>query len=400
MSSIECPTCKTANPDANRYCGNCGSLLPSGSGLPETDIRQHIKSVLREELKDQRVVEVEVTEAIVTRLSTWSRLLAYFVGIPFALLIFALGFLGYKSFSDFSKLVKDAESKIKPTLEQAKTDAEEIKRQSENLRSVYAKLDSDATRYRQLDRQVVDLTSKVNQIAERIDFRPSTDLSEELKTKLTSTLMSYQRYMKNLGFQSRTGSVGVAIKRRSEMTEAGASYYDPKLNVIVVESSYANDPDHVLLEYTRRALFLAAGEQSAIFSVPANVAIYYGLASYFPCSFKDDPIIGRTSAAAHQDFKSWDIHNKRKLAEIQNTSRSPEVDGREIWGAVFWDVRQLLGQDTADKLIFSAWITLQSFDHNVTSTFAKKIIEKVRSLEAGKRVSEVQLIFAEHGIPL
>src|SRR5262245_33634536 len=123
-SSMECLKCKAANPDTNRYCGNCAAQLrPVGSHL-DPDLRQYIQSTLREELKDQKVVEIEVTEAIVTRLVAWTKLLGYFVGIPLAVVIFVLGFLGYKSYSDFSRLVNDAANKIKPTLEQAKADAE------------------------------------------------------------------------------------------------------------------------------------------------------------------------------------------------------------------------------------------------------------------------------------
>ncbi len=399
---MECPKCKAANPYGNKYCGNCAAVLRPEGILLDPDLRQYIQSALREELRDQKVVEIEVTEAIVTRLITWTKLLGYFVGIPLAVVIFALGFLGYKSYSDFSRLVNDAGNKIRPTLEQARADAEEIKRQSEDLKKVYAQLDSDAATYRQLNRQVGVLTAKVDQIAEKIDFRTSTNLSEQLKQKLTSSLLSYQEYMKKLGFLARTGSVGVSIRRRQEMTGGGVSYYDPKQNAIVVESSYANDTDLVLLEYTRRALFLSVGERSSVFSVPANEAIFYGLASYFPCSFKNSSIFGDVSAGAHQEYKAWDLSNDRKFAELQPSSHhSAEVDGREIWGGAFWEVRHLLGREPADKLLFSAWTSVQpSFDlrTNPSSMFAKKIIEMVRSIEGGQRVNEVQAVFARRGM--
>jgi hypothetical protein len=81
----------------------------SQAEAPVVSVRDEVEAVLNQHFKDQKVVEMETAEAIVTKLSEWAKLLGFFVGIPVALLAVVLGFFGVKSFADLSGLINSVD---------------------------------------------------------------------------------------------------------------------------------------------------------------------------------------------------------------------------------------------------------------------------------------------------
>ncbi len=132
---MQCIKCNAQNPDEQKFCGDCGAQLTSTSPLSEADLRAHIRTVIREELADQRLVEVEVTEKVLGKISDWAKLLGYFAGIPLAAALLLLGFLGVKKYSDLWELAAAAESKIAPVIAQADASATKIMKQTEKMKS-------------------------------------------------------------------------------------------------------------------------------------------------------------------------------------------------------------------------------------------------------------------------
>ena len=84
--TIECPRCEAANPDGKKFCGECGEALdPALSAVKQfidVSVRSQILSTVAERYKDQKLLEVETTQAIATRFSEWAKLLGFFIGIP------------------------------------------------------------------------------------------------------------------------------------------------------------------------------------------------------------------------------------------------------------------------------------------------------------------------------
>src|ERR1043165_478039 len=115
-----CPKCNMASAEGQKYCGECGSYLLSDAIMDERLLNDRIEAVLAKQLKDREVVEVAITENIVGKIASWAKLFAYFIGIPLAIALFTLGFLGYNSYSSFTTLIENTEKKIKPQIEQAK----------------------------------------------------------------------------------------------------------------------------------------------------------------------------------------------------------------------------------------------------------------------------------------
>ncbi len=104
-----------------------GALEPQ---LGDSRLRDQVQLVLKDLLKDQKVVEIETTQAIVSRISEWATFIGLFVGIPIAILGLGFGFLGIKSYSDFKKVVRTAQKEVNSRLTEALAAAKKPRRTS------------------------------------------------------------------------------------------------------------------------------------------------------------------------------------------------------------------------------------------------------------------------------
>jgi lysozyme len=102
---MQCGNCGTPNPETNKFCGNCGGALNSGLDASlQATIDKRIDAALASKLTDQRIVEIDVEEKVIARLTA----LAKIVGIPIALLLAVAGLWGVKSLSDLDAKVNQA----------------------------------------------------------------------------------------------------------------------------------------------------------------------------------------------------------------------------------------------------------------------------------------------------
>jgi hypothetical protein len=393
---MECLNCKATNPEGKRYCGDCGTCLdPNISPIKsylDVNLRSLVEAILADKLKDQKVVETEIAEAVVTKMSNWTKLLGFFVGIPLGLIVFLLGFLGIKSYVDLNKLVsvarEDAEQKL-----------QRVKQESDSLMSESQKLRSQLTEVSGLADNVKDLSKKVELIGEKIGFEPSTALTSQLKTSLETSLLSFQKYLQRLGYRPKESEVRVFID--PDLTHNPAEYSEGRIKVV---APYANDTDIVFREYTFHVLSVVVSQD--VLSGRLN-DITSGLADYFPCSFNNDPVFAEKSVpllnkqTGRDIFKKGyvrNLNNDRKFTDSGSTISSQ--DEGEVWGAAFWEIRVLLGQTYADKILFSSWAEMKSSDlkgdHRMN--FLRKIIAAARTLENGKYVDQVRTIFGRRGL--
>ena len=80
------------------------------------------------QMRDQRFLEVDTTEKVVTRLMNWAKLFAFFIGIPVATILVGLAIYAGKGFKDLHQVAATARDSIRPVLEKAGSDAEIAKR--------------------------------------------------------------------------------------------------------------------------------------------------------------------------------------------------------------------------------------------------------------------------------
>ena len=129
---IKCPKCGGDAVSEKPFCPNCGALLALGLSGASIDsyVQDRIKEQLDGSFKDKRLVELETTEAIVTRLVNWAKVFAFAVGIPLAVCAAVLALLGYNSIQDARRLTSEAAAKIRPVVDDAMVKAGEAQEQS------------------------------------------------------------------------------------------------------------------------------------------------------------------------------------------------------------------------------------------------------------------------------
>src|SRR5713101_2672518 len=105
---MECPRCKASNPEADKFCGQCGApldaRLDSALAFLKSEMHEQIDAALDARLKDQTVVEVEIQEHVVERIQKLGKL----IGIPLVLFFAVLGVWGIRSLSDVDGKIRQA----------------------------------------------------------------------------------------------------------------------------------------------------------------------------------------------------------------------------------------------------------------------------------------------------
>jgi hypothetical protein len=99
-----CPKCHSGGPDGKAYCADCGSPLDP----VDEKIRAYVQAALRDSLKDQKSLPIEIADKAVERFWFYAKLIA----VPSGLVLLALAVWGISSY-------KDAVGKIQTAGQQA-----------------------------------------------------------------------------------------------------------------------------------------------------------------------------------------------------------------------------------------------------------------------------------------
>lgn len=384
----------------------------------QAELRKQIQVELDERLKDRKQVETEMAEAVVTKVSDWAKLMAFFVGIPLAVLAVGLGFWGVKTFQDFSRQV-DAllDGSVKQITEQARTETdaarqrlhavvdelqrstdatqlrvEEVRGRVEEVRAESERFLAQFPEVRKLAGEVAGLSTKVQQIEDKISIAYRGALTKAEAKNLSETLESFRAYMRDIGYHDQPGSLKVVVRR--ELEGGSPAYYAPNEHRMYVASPFVGDSDAVFMQYVHHVLE-RPGERGN-----AYTRIQYGLALYFPCSFHSDPLFAKVTAKIWKESREGyrNLVNSMPLTG----DAMPEAEGGEAWGGAFWEVRGAIGQTLADRSLFAAWSALKQPDF-ATDDGGKELI--VNLLEecrpAGEsRCEDVRAIFQHRGLEL
>ena len=259
----ECPHCKAQNPESKRFCGDCGG--PLDHGLVGESLREQVQNIIREHYKDQRIVDVETTQAIASRLVDWAKLFGFFIGIPIATLLLIVGALGIKTYSDFKaqvgkaqeSIVSDFTAKVDATQNDILARAAKLKADGEALAAHYEKLRAQFADTKALAERVDTLSHQVDVIGEKLGFTPSSKISAERKTRLAENFANFQRYLTNIGYRGTAETITLDI--RDKMETGALAFYDPDKRMMVIDNKYADDPLILYREYGHHVLYSASG---------------------------------------------------------------------------------------------------------------------------------------------
>jgi len=96
--TMDCPKCGAKNPDGQNYCGNCAASLDRTLGAVREYVDGRlpgaIKAAIQEQLKDQKVLEIETSWAVASRVTDWMKLLVFLLAFPLVILT-AFGIKSY-----------------------------------------------------------------------------------------------------------------------------------------------------------------------------------------------------------------------------------------------------------------------------------------------------------------
>jgi len=237
--------------------------------------------------------------------------------------------------------------------------------------------------------QVRDVAERVEEVAQ---FAISGAVPESLKTRLNRELSQYRDYLIGLGAKLRGDPPTVEIPA----DDYDNAHYDSVKNQIVVGRHFAPSSDVLFREYSHHVLEKLRGHVGL--SGPSQDAVESGLADYFPCSFRDDPGLGRGVAAY---LRARGVIDKAAIRNLENKLRLSDVpspvilqNAGEVWGGAFWDVRHLLGAEAADRLLLLAWQAAPAGD-DAERLFVRKICDL-----AGDQELAVTAVFRRRLLPV
>jgi hypothetical protein len=387
--AVECARCKAQNADGNKFCGDCGAPLDPAAAAAKaaanSALRGQVQEIIEQHYKDQKVVEIETTQAIASRLLDWAKLFGFFVAIPAAILLLILSVLGINTYSDFTKQVNLARTDATTQLKAAQTGAEKLKSEVDAFEKEYAALRARLPEIAAVQEELKGLSNRVADL-EKIGFTPTSKISAESKTQLQRNMSRFQDYLKGLGYRGTAVSIDFDIRQKID-DPGKIAYYDPGKQLMVIDSGYAADTAVFYREYMHHVLNLVGIRKFSEIVPPSFIALESGLAWYFPCSFMDNP-----TPAKHAT--SWDLTKKRSFTELRPDRNSAEIDGAEIWGGAFWELRQILGKSVADKLLYDAWFRLMA--ENTITNPAAGFVDKLLDLDKVNQ-EKIRAVFTRRG---
>ena len=169
---MNCTNCNSPNTEGKKYCSDCGTPLDPQIQRLEVFVNTRIEKAIQEKFKDQKLVDVETSQAIAERLHGWAKMFGFFVALPVAILLIGLSIAGIEKYSDFKNMIGGIEQQVKPKIDQAKSDAEqaqktasEAKREAEDSKKTIEGATAEAKR--QLG-SAIELAKNVKALSDRV----------------------------------------------------------------------------------------------------------------------------------------------------------------------------------------------------------------------------------------
>jgi hypothetical protein len=356
VALARCGRCGADNPGSNRFCGTCGANLAATLPIDTPALDQRVRAFLTDHLRDQKAVEIEITQAIADRLTNWAKLFGFWAAVLLGILAAILASWGITDFVSFKNAVRSAESETKNVEERAKdaqtklqTAMKQMGTLPDDVSKVRAQVDALNAQLGSVPQQISTLQSKVNRIEERIGFEKTSALTPQLENQLASALSSFHDFCRKAGFSVRPGTPKVRVEEvptiKGKPVEGAASFYLPDTGEMVIARQYASDPTFVLREYMHRLLL--APDLSA--AVDGYYGVESGLACYYPASYQG------FSKCAFYDLKDQTPFTAPYL---------PNTWGIQTWGSAFWELRGILGATACDRLLVKIWSELDPHHPN------------------------------------
>lgn len=181
-----CPKCGSTNPNDKGFCGDCGEILDAHLSSLVTAIAG---KYIREELKDRKVIETEISESVVIRIQNWTKLVLYPATGLLAILTVILTFFGINTVQGLKNLRKEVTSEATSAKNEITNEAtsakKEINNTSEQIEKTQGELDAaqERTKARMSDMDRVTSNAISNLSAEYARAHEEIDQQQQQWTQ-------------------------------------------------------------------------------------------------------------------------------------------------------------------------------------------------------------------------
>jgi hypothetical protein len=227
----------------------------------------------------------------------------------------------------------------------------------------------------------------------RIGFDENTPIDRTVQQELEERFAEYLAFLDRTGFPPASKKVLIKL----DDTNIGNTYYDG--SKIVIDERVADDPSVPLREYTHHVL---AKHFEGDAYRGQYAAIESALADYFTCSFLNNPKLGEKAAKVWGIDKPYIriLKNERRFTEfggprLKNVDAGDYIyEGSEIWGGLFWSLREQLGGATVDKLLAAAWqaFKVPGKEQARAKEFAATLLAQSRKLGAAQEAAVLETL--------
>lgn len=166
------------------FCGDCGFPLAPGITYLEEKFEQQVEKSISARFKDQRLVALETSDIVLNRITTHAKIYLWLAGGLFALILAGITILGWKKYEDFSVLVQDAETQVRPKLDAAKKEADEAERIAKEAIHTAAQATSDIEKTKSDVQGELKKASGITAQVEALSGRV-TELEQQTTHKIT-----------------------------------------------------------------------------------------------------------------------------------------------------------------------------------------------------------------------
>jgi zinc-ribbon domain len=347
MPSLVCANCHTENTEDARFCKRCGKRL--SDDYVDPDLEQRLFERIEDKLKDKwlarEMVEKDVALSAATKLTEWAKIFAFAVGVPAAIAVGILAFVGIKSTTDLASI--EAQTAL------FKKTASELEAQYKSLQEELPKLKEIAASVHGLENRIVTVENAV------ATFAPSTALKKSVESQLMSTLTNYKLYLSRLGLAPQSVlTVHVLDKLPKDGFDA---YYED--NEIYVKSSHA-DPAKVVHEFSHNVLLSRfPGNADAQWEYSAIEA---GVANYLTGDFLNSA-----------KLDSVDLNERRSISATRHDWEGGQSEGGMAWGSFLWALRNAYTSEKATPAIVKAFHALRPSEppQNYNEIFLRALTE-------------------------
>ena len=223
---MECPNCKTSNPDGNRFCGGCGVRITSEPGDLRTILRDELPRQIEQaveaklsNLPDRNFVELKATEQVIERTWKWMIRFATVIGIAAIVVAIALGVWGVDSIQDLQVLRKKAEAKLSSAVTKAETIEAKADEATETFKLRIAESKIQAEAAKEIAEKANEALGNAQETVER--YRAHVAEMEEKVREVDETVeqvKSLEEEVQN-AIQETKGTVGEFNKRTQKLDD-------------------------------------------------------------------------------------------------------------------------------------------------------------------------------------